>query len=403
MLAINDDAVLQLNRVACIASKLCSHRLPWLSQYLHGPTGLHWLPQVFLRALALIMAGAVLRGDEDLLTGRWVGLVMLAGVLSGCGSGDSLERFDGPTMGSHYSIQYVRHTAGPDPKTVQAEVENILAEVDRQFSTYRSDSDIERFNASPANSCQPMPGPVLELIRVGEQLSAQSDGSFDLTVEPLLNLWGFGPQSRAEKVPTAEALTLVRQRVGHGHLRIDDDRLCKDAAVEVDFNSIAAGYAVDRIAARLQALGIDSYLAEATGELKAVGRKPDGSAWRIALEEPRDDRQVAERVIEVNGYGVSTSGDYRRYFEQDGVRYSHAFDARTGAPVLHNLASVTVIHPSALMADGLSTLLLILGPERGWDYAQKQGIGVFFVLRDGNRFVSRTNDAFERISGGKTQ
>jgi len=356
-----------------------------------------------MHALKLIMAGVVLRGDEDLLTGRWGKLVVLAGVLSGCGSDDTLERFDGPTMGSHYSIQYVRHSAGPAPKTVQVEVENILAEVDRQFSTYRSDSDVERFNALPANSCQVMPGPVLELIRVGEQLSVQSDSAFDLTVEPLLNLWGFGPQSREEKVPTAEALALVRQRVGHGHLRIEDDRLCKDAAVEVDFNSIAAGYAVDRIAARLQALGIDSYLAEATGELKAVGRKPDGSAWRIALEEPRDDRQVAERIIEVNGYGVSTSGDYRHYFEQDGQRYSHTFDARTGAPVLHNLASVTVIHPSALMADGLSTLLLILGPERGWDYAQKQGVGVFFVLRDNDRFVVRTNEAFERMTGGKPQ
>ncbi|MDO7896813.1 FAD:protein FMN transferase [Pseudomonas citrulli] len=348
------------------------------------------------------MAGSVLTGDEDLLTGRWIGLVVVA-VLSGCGNGDTLERFDGPTMGSHYSIQYVRHSAGPTAKTVQAEVENILAEVDRQFSTYRSDSDIEHFNALPANNCQAMPAAVLELIRVGEQLSLQSDGAFDLTVEPLLNLWGFGPQSREEKVPSAEALARVRQRVGHGHLRIDGDRLCKDAAVEVDFNSIAAGYAVDRIAARLHALGIDSYLAEATGELKAVGRKPDGSAWRVALEEPRDDRQVAERVIEVNGYGVSTSGDYRRYFEQDGARYSHTFDAHSGAPVLHNLASVTVIHPSALMADGLSTLLLILGPERGWDYAQEHGIGVFFVLRDGNRFVTRTNDAFERISREKTQ
>lgn len=356
-----------------------------------------------MHALKLIMAGVVLRGDEDLLTGRWGKLVVLAGVLSGCGSDDTLERFDGPTMGSHYSIQYVRHSAGPAPKTVQVEVENILAEVDRQFSTYRSDSDVERFNALPANSCQVMPGPVLELIRVGEQLSVQSDSAFDLTVEPLLNLWGFGPQSREEKVPTAEALALVRQRVGHGHLRIEGDRLCKDAAVEVDFNSIAAGYAVDRIAARLQALGIDSYLAEATGELKAVGRKPDGSAWRIALEEPRDDRQVAERIIEVNGYGVSTSGDYRHYFEQGGRRYSHTFDARTGAPVLHNLASVTVIHPSALMADGLSTLLLILGPERGWDYAQKQGVGVFFVLRDNDRFVVRTNEAFERMTGGKPQ
>jgi len=349
------------------------------------------------------MAVVVLRGDEDLLTGRWIGLVVLVGVSSGCGNGDTLERFDGPTMGSHYSIQYVRHSAMPGPKAVQAEVESILAEVDRQFSTYRSDSDVERFNALPANSCQIMPGPILDLVQVGEQLSVQSDGSFDLTVEPLLNLWGFGPQSREEQVPSAEALTLVRQRVGHGHLRIDGDRLCKDAVVEVDFNSIAAGYAVDRIAARLQALGIDSYLAEATGELKAVGRKPDGSAWRIALEEPRDDRQVAERVIEVNGYGVSTSGDYRKYFEQGGKRYSHAFDARTGAPVLHNLASVTVIHPSALMADGLSTLLLILGPDRGWDYAQQHGIGVFFVLRDNDRFVVRTNEAFERMTNGKNQ
>lgn len=330
-------------------------------------------------------------------------LVMLAGLLSGCGNGDTLERFDGPTMGSHYSIQYVRHVATPGPKAIQTEVENILAEVDRQFSTYRSDSDIERFNALPAGACQVMPGPVLELIRVGEQLSSQSDGSFDLTVEPLLNLWGFGPQSREERVPSPEALALARQRVGHAHLRIDGDRLCKDAAVEVDFNSIAAGYAVDRIAARLQALGVDSYLAEATGELKARGRKPDGSAWRVALEEPRGDRQVAERVIEVDGYGVSTSGDYRRYFQQDGARYSHTFDARTGAPVLHNLASVTVIHPSALMADGLSTLLLILGPERGWDYAEKHGIGVFFVMRDGERFITRTNDAFERIIGGRTQ
>ncbi|WP_434629762.1 FAD:protein FMN transferase [Pseudomonas sp. Z1-29] len=328
---------------------------------------------------------------------------MLAGVVSGCGRGDTLERFDGPTMGSRYSVQYVRHAATPGPNVVQAEVEKILAEVDRLFSTYRSDSEIERFNALPGGSCLTMPGPVFELVRVGEQLSSQSHGAFDLTVEPLLNLWGFGPQSRREAVPSAEALALARRQVGHGYLRIEGDRLCKDAAVEVDFNSIAAGYAVDRIAAKLQALGIDSYLAEATGELKAVGHKPDGSAWRIALEEPRNDRQMAERVIEVNGYGVSTSGDYRKYFEQGGKRYSHTFDARTGAPVLHNLASVTVIHPSAMLADGLSTLLLILGPEEGWDYAQEHGIGVFFVLRDGERFVVRTNDAFERMAGEKTQ
>ena len=340
---------------------------------------------------------------RELLTWQRFALVVLMGMMSACGNGDSLESIDGPTMGSTYSIKYVRHADLPAPADVQVEVEKILAEVDQQMSTYRSDSDIERFNALPANRCQKMPAPILELVRVGEQLSVQSEGSFDLTVEPLLNLWGFGPQAREEKVPTAQALAEVRQRVGHGHLRIDGDQLCKDAAVEVDFNSIAAGYAVDRIAARLEALGIRNYLAEATGELKAAGRKLDGSPWRIALEEPRDDQQVAERIIAVDGYGLSTSGDYRNYFVQGGQRFSHTFDARTGTPVAHTLASVTVIHPSALMADGLSTLLLILGPERGWDYAEKHDIGAFFVIRADTGFVTRSSHAFERLSAGKTK
>ncbi|UWF51214.1 FAD:protein FMN transferase [Pseudomonas sp. N3-W] len=330
-------------------------------------------------------------------------LAILASALLGCGNGDSMESFGGPTMGSTYSIKYVRNKGLPGPKEVQVEVEKILADVDRQMSTYRSDSDIEHFNDLPANRCQTLPAPVLELVRLGEQLSEQSEGSYDLTVEPLMNLWGFGPQGREEKVPTAQALAEVMQRVGYHHLRIDGDQLCKDAAVEVDFNSIAAGYTVDTIAAKLEAMGIHNYLAEATGELKAAGKKLDGSAWKIALEEPRDDQQVAQRIIDVDGYGVSTSGDYRNYFEQGGQRYSHTFDARTGAPITHNLASVTVIHPSTLMADGLSTLLLILGPERGWDYAEKHGIGAFFVIRADTGFVTRTNQAFERLSGGKTE
>ncbi|WP_178120957.1 FAD:protein FMN transferase [Pseudomonas atagonensis] len=326
---------------------------------------------------------------------------MLAGVLAGCGSGDSMESFGGPTMGSTYSIKYVRHAGLADAAQVRSEVEGILGEIDRQMSTYRSDSDIERFNDLPADSCQKMPASVFELVRVGEELSVQSEGSYDLTVEPLMNLWGFGPQGREEKIPDPAALAEVMRRVGHQHLRIEGDQLCKDAAVEVDFNSIAAGYAVDTIAARLEALGIHDYLAEVTGELKAKGKKLDGSAWRIALEEPRDDRQVAERVIKVDGYGVSTSGDYRNYFLQGGRRYSHTFDARSGAPVLHDLASVTVINPSALMADGLSTLLLILGPEKAWDYVEKHNIAAFFVIRADTGFVIRTSHAFERLSGAK--
>nr|BFD40752.1 FAD:protein FMN transferase [Pseudomonas sp. FFPRI_1] len=338
-------------------------------------------------------------GKQRLLWGALCGAAVF---LQGCG-GDRLESISGPTMGSTYSVQYVRRSNGPAVSLVKREVEGILAEVDRQMSTYRSDSDIERFNDLPANSCQPMPEPVLQLVRVGEQLSRDSDGAFDLTVEPLLNLWGFGPQGREEKVPSATALAQVRQRVGHEHLRIEGAQLCKDAAVEVDFNSIAAGYAVDRMAARLTELGVENFLVEATGELKAVGRKVDGSPWRIALEEPRDDQQVAQRVIALDGYGVSTSGDYRNYFEQDGQRFSHTFDARVGRPIAHKLASVTVIHPSALMADGLSTLLLILGPEAGWNYAEKQQIGAFFVMRADKGFVTRSSPAFDALLAGEKQ
>lgn len=326
---------------------------------------------------------------------------VLTGVLlslAGCGQGDSLERISGPTMGSSYTVQYVRTPRGPAPEQVRREVERILEGIDKRFSTYRSDSLTEAFNRLPANSCQPMPADVLELVRVGEQLARQSDGAFDLTVEPLLDLWGFGPQSRSEKVPDAQALAATRQRVGHGHLRIVGEQLCKDAPVEVDFNSIAAGHAVDLLVERLKALGVADLLVEATGELKAIGRKPDGSHWNVALELPRDDRQIAQQVLAVDGFGVSTSGDYRNYFEENGQRYSHTFDARLGKPVKHDLAAVTVFDRSTLMADGYSTLLFILGPERGREFALQHEIAAVFVTRVADGFVSRSTPAFAQLN-----
>lgn len=324
--------------------------------------------------------------------------VACAAALAGCQFSDPLESFGGPTMGSTYSVKYVRADGVADVETLQAGVEGILAEVDQQMSTYRDDSLIERFNRAPAGTCMAMPGAVLELVRLGEGLSLQSGGAFDLTIEPLLNLWGFGPKSRGEQVPSAEAIAEARQRVGHQHLRIDGEQLCKDAKVQVDFNSVAAGHAVDRIAAWLEQQGVASYLVEATGELKARGRKPDGSAWRIAIEEPRDDQRVAQKVLQLDGYGVSTSGDYRNYFEENGRRYSHTLDPRTGAPIAHRLAAVTVVHRQALLADGLSTLLMVLGPEEGEAWAERQGIAAFFVTREGDGFVSHATKAFTALS-----
>lgn len=322
-------------------------------------------------------------------------------LLSACDQAPTLERFGGPTMGSSYSVQYVRQPGGPAPEQVQSAVESILQSIDAHYSTYRGDSAVSRFNALPANQCLAIDSDMRALVTLGQRLAEQSQGAYDLTVEPLLDLWGFGPQARGMHVPDPQALASVRQRVGYHHLRLNGDLLCKDAAVELDFNSIAAGHAVDLMAARVQAMGIDSFLVEATGELKAVGRKPDGSAWRVALELPREDRQIARQVIDVQGLAVSTSGDYRHYFEDNGRRYSHAFDARLGRPVEHDLAAVTVLDPSALLADGYSTLLLILGPQQGWDFALAHGLAAVLVTRAEGGFVSRSTPAFDRAVKGE--
>ncbi|WP_394561872.1 FAD:protein FMN transferase [Aquipseudomonas alcaligenes] len=324
-------------------------------------------------------------------------LLLASVLLAGCGA--KIEEFGGPTMGSHYSLKYVAGEGTPEPAALKAEVDGLLTEVDVQMSTWRADSDLSQFNRLPAASCRAMPAPVLELVRFGEKLSADSDGAFDLTLEPLLDLWGFGPQARGEKVPSAEQIAAARASVGHQHLRIDGEQLCKDAATQVDLNSIAAGYTVDHIAARLEALGVHSYLLDVTGEIKAAGRKPDGSAWRIAIEAPRDDRQVAQKVLQLDGLGVSTSGDYRNYFEKDGRRYSHTLDPQTGAPIEHRLASVTVVDPLTLRADGLSTLLMVLGPERGYAFAEREAIAAFFVTRTDQGFATRATPEFIRRFG----
>lgn len=329
---------------------------------------------------------------------RPVMVVASAAALAGCWfSDETLETFMGPTMGSTYTIKYVRAAGAPDVVKAQAEVEAILAEVDLQMSTYRSDSLIEGFNQAAAG-CQPMSEPVLELVRYGEQLARRSDGAFDLTIEPLLNLWGFGPQSRGQRIPSADELTAVRAEYGYQRLQVRDGQLCKDRdGIQVDFNSIAAGYTVDRIAARLQQLGVSSYLVEVTGELKAEGRKPDGSPWRIAIEAPQSEGRVAQQIIQLDGLGVSTSGDYRNYFEQDGQRYSHTLDPRRAAPINHKLAAVTVLDNSAMQADGLSTVLMVLGPEQGLAFAEAEKIAALFVVRDENGFVSHSTAAFDAL------
>ena len=330
---------------------------------------------------------------------RPVTVVVLTTALTGCLFQDKVESFSGATMGSTYTVKYVAADSVPDKAELLRQTETILAEIDKQVSTYRADSAIETFNELPGGQCMKVPVRLQALFQAGQRLSDESHGALDLTIEPLLNLWGFGPQGRGERVPSAQEIATARQDVGQHHLILNGDLLCKDRAVQVAFNSIAAGYAVDQVSASLEASGVSDYLVEITGELKAQGRKPDGSPWRIAIEAPRTNERAVQRVIELDGLGVSTSGDYRNYFERDGKRYSHTLDPSTGAPIVHHLAAVTVVDPSTLRADGLSTVLMVLGPERGLSYAKEHHIAALFVVHEGQGFTSKSTEAFDELFG----
>lgn len=334
---------------------------------------------------------------RNLLQGAGI-ITVMSLALAGCQPAERVEVLSGPTMGSTYTIKYVANKTTPAAESAGVVVQNILDEVDRQMSTYRTDSDLSRFNRLPAGSCEQMPAPVLELIGYADELSQLSEGRFDITIQPLLNVWGFGPASRDRQIPSEEAISEARTRMGHQHLSIESNQLCKEIDLKLDLNSIAAGYTVDRIAANFEVLGIHSYMIEVTGELIAKGKKPDGSPWRIAIEQPvGDGERVLQRVLEIDGWGVNTSGDYRNYFEEDGVRFSHTLDPKTGAPIAHNLAAVTVIDRSALVADGLGTVLMVLGKDEGMEFVKQHGIAALFVTRENGEFVSHASPDFEQL------
>ena len=332
---------------------------------------------------------------------RSIGVTALAAALVGCfNSAETVSEIYGVTMGSTYSIKWVAAEDVPAAEQVKLQVEQLLEEFESVASTWRPDSQLSRFNAAPAGTCETMPEPILELVKLAEELHEQSQGSFDLTLGPLMRLWGFHGDAQLQ-VPDEQQIAEAQARTGHQHLHVRDNQLCKDRQLELDISGLAAGYMVDEVAERLIAMGIQSYMVELTGELKADGSKPGGSPWRIAIEEPRDASRVAQLVLPLRGYGVSTSGDYRNYFEHQGHRYSHTFDPLSGKPVMQDLAAVTVLHPSAAWADGLSTILLVKGTEAGWEYALQHDLAALFVIRQGEGFVSRSTPRFTALQQGE--
>jgi thiamine biosynthesis lipoprotein len=329
-------------------------------------------------------------------------VVALLVLLAGCERGPRPVQLDGPTMGTTYSVTVARLPKGVERSSIEAAVTGVLQDVDQHLSGWNASSELVRFNAAATTDWQPVSPVLFAAVEQARKVSDASGGAFDVTVGPLVRAWGFGAGATDDPpAPSAATIGQLRAQVGFAklELRATPPALRKSVAgLAIDLDGIAPGWAVDRIADRLDALGIQDYLVELGGEVKARGRSPQRRTWRVAVETPLAGERRAQAVMELHDIGVSTSGDYREYRELAGRRISHTIDPRSGMPVAHGLASVTVVHESVAEADAWATALTVLGPEEGMALARRQGLAALFIVRGAaGGFVESETPEFSRL------
>ncbi len=335
------------------------------------------------------------------IVANWRHAAVIAACLHLAGCTDlrgAYQHHSGATMGTQYRVTAVC------PVDVGAEIARQVEWVNAEMSTYDPASTLSRFNQSAPGDWFAVSPELAELVAAAEQLSRDSGGAFDVTVGPLVNLWGFGPDGYAGTRPEQAQIDAARDRVGYTYLEVRalPPALRKSVDVYVDLSAIAKGYGVDRVAQRLAQLECTNYLVEIGGELKAHGVNEHGHPWRVGVEVPDPESYGAvQRVLYPGELGVATSGDYRNFVEDEAGRFSHTIDPRTGYPVSHRLASVTVAHASTMWADGYATLLDVLGPDSGFEFAQRHGLPAMFIVRTENGFEERYTDQLEPLLGNE--
>ncbi|MBI5775632.1 MAG: FAD:protein FMN transferase [Verrucomicrobia bacterium] len=303
----------------------------------------------------------------------------------------------GLAMGTSYSIQYLPATNTPAPETVRRAAAALLERLEQQMSTYRTNSELSRFNDSRSTNWFAVSPELAQVVGEAQRVSQLTGGAFDVTVNPLVRLWGFGPNRRTGEVPRAAAIAAARTRVDFRKLEVRREPAAlrkTDPALTVDLSGIAKGFAVDELAAELKKLGVKNFLVNLAGEIKARGNSAAGRAWRVGVERPVENGRDIGRVVELRNLGLSTSGDYRNFFEARGRRFHHVIDPRTGWPADGGAASVSVAHASNATADALATALAVLGPKAGLELARHEKLAALFVIRQGNQFTEIMTPAF---------
>ncbi len=312
----------------------------------------------------------------------------------------TLEHFGGL---AYFSLPWqasVRQPSGMSPEALQADLQDALDRVNRSLSTYQDDSELMRFNRAALNREIPASPVLWRSLQVAAEVSAASGGVYDVTVGPLVNLWGFGPTSVPAHIPANADIDAARSRVDwRGIALADRNMLIRRKDVTADLSSLGEGAGVDALSERLWKQGVRDYLVSVAGTLRIAGRKPDGTLWAVAIERP-DGSGQPWRILHLQGQiAVSTSGSYRNTRVIDGMTFSHTLDPRTGRPVTHAGISVTVVMPdsSATRADAWATALNALGPDAGYALAERRHLAACFLVRTPSGFSPRFTSAFRRF------
>ncbi len=309
---------------------------------------------------------------------------------------DEILVINGLTMGTTYSIK-IKASNNINKIIIKDEVDKILSEINQSMSTYIKESELSMINSPETRDWQPVSDDLFTVINHAKKISAKTDGAFDITIGPLVNLWGFGPNNVRNKIPSADVIKLAKENTGFQKIFLDEahKRILKsNANLYIDLSGIAKGFSMDKIALYLNKKGFKNYLIEVGGELLAKGVNADNKVWQIGIESPNNNFNTIEDIVQLNNMAMATSGDYKKYFEKDNIRYSHIIDPETGKPIKHKLVSVTVLDYSAMNADALATAFLVLGPEKTLLLAKKLKVPVYLIVKNENRFEKKYNDYF---------
>lgn len=301
----------------------------------------------------------------------------------------------GEAMGTSWTVRAVGDPA--DGARLTAAVGEEIGRTDEQMSHWRTHSALSRFNAAESGEAHALPGPFAEVLAYAMGLAQQTDGAFDPTLGALVDLWGFGPPGPRTDVPADAEIDPARAVGGWRRLQQDgDDRWIQPGGLRLDLSGVAKGFAVDAVSERLTAEGAPHHLVEIGGELRGQGIKADGRPWWVELEQP-PGLEAPRMLAALHDLSVATSGDQVRVFEHDGRAFSHTLDGRTGRPVDNGVASITVLHASAMQADALASALTVMGPDAGTAYAEREDLAVRMIVRGPDGLEERFSPAFAAL------